>query len=500
MTNIVEGDVLLLHWFKWQGAIECQATGKIWHAKELVEISKTIATNLSKVGLSSGEVVAVVLGNTAAFPVMLMAVLMLDCNPLLLHPGSAPDEIRTLQKQLNFNWIVHDFLSGITRFAEAGYQELETYEFSTVIVKLLQYSKVRHQAQKLSEINGVILHLSSGTSRESKLCIRDQAVALAEAQNYIEAIPAYHKIRVRITTSLSHAFAYGFGLISALISDSTLVLAPQFNPKQILMSETAKTSDILAVVPAMLQSFLYLQQTYSKYKLPKIILAGGAKCDESFVNEFNASFYCELCSTYGTTETGAIASGFHHNKSYPGVGKILNQVEVKMKNIGLYYELGENIGEIWIKSPSKMQSYLFECSNKEEYLYTGDLGYFDQNQNLFLVARTREIINVHGMKINPARVETILLGYSGIIDCAVYSGRSPAGDEIMLAAISTKKPIEKEQLRSFCFERLNKQMVPQEFYFLDQIPKTPSGKCKKYQLPNYDGLMKQVDLENKDIR
>ena len=99
----------------------------------------------------------------------------------------------------------------------------------------------------------MILHATSGTYGHASFCVRDQQVAVAEADNFIAGIPPYRRARVRVATPLSHAYAYGFGLVGCLRTHSTLVLESHFNPKVLLAREREQPSDLAVLVPPMLR-------------------------------------------------------------------------------------------------------------------------------------------------------------------------------------------------------------------------------------------------------
>lgn len=476
---------MLSHWYQWQGAIDCETTKRVWTAKELLSFSKNVAASLDKQGIRQGDIIAFVLGNNVAFPVFLMACLMVKCHPLLLHVGTPLSEIENMPPDTGIKWIMHDFQEGLSRIEPTSFTRLNELSLGDISVGVKRLEQ--NETSRFIADEGVVLHPSSGTYGSPRVCIRNQQVAISEAVNYTETVTAYRNARVRITTPLNHAYAYGFGLMSALITNSTLVLAPSFNPKTLLRREKENPSDILTIVPPMASLLVYLKKANPKYKVPPIVFYAGTRCDKQVIEEFQEAFGSKLFTIYGTTETGAISTNYKEGNITAGVGKPFDRVRFKVTNSEKYSDLGDNIGEIRIGSSSMMQGYFEEEETEIDNHLTGDIGYLDNEQNIHLVGRIRDIINVGGTKIDPSKVENCLFSHPAIKDCAVYPGKSQAGEEIVQAAIELKDPnTDTQTIKQFCYENLNAKMVPSRFFVVEKLPRTPSGKCLKIQLPEYN--------------
>jgi len=121
-----------------------------------------------------------------------------------------------------------------------------------------------------------------------------------------------------------------------------------------------------------------------------------------------------------------------------------------------------------------------------EYWNSGDIGFFDQLNNLHLIGRIKDIINVGGNKVDPKEVEEVLVKHPEIEDAVVYPGLVENGKEIVQAAIcATDKNLNSRELNKYCFRNLAEYKIPVKFHYVDIIPRTPSGKCLKIQLPDY---------------
>jgi long-chain acyl-CoA synthetase len=480
---------VLAHWRRWKGAIECAGTGRTWAARELREHGGRIVGELERAGLKECDRVAIVLANTVAFPVVLMSLLELGCNPLLVYAGAQEAELNHLVKEFGVPWVVHDFTEGVSLLSQKCYRKVASLSVGDLSVSLLAPSTHKGDSSFHLSATGVVLHPTSGTYGRAEYCIRNQDAAIAEGQNYVDTIGLYDKCRVVFTTPLSHAYAYGFGLISSILTDSTLVLDTAFNPKRILRREKEAPSDILAIVPPMAKALVRVGSLDPSRGIPKAVFYAGAPCADGLAREFEAAFDTTLFSIYGTTETGAITSSYRAGgERLPGTGTPLKTVAVEMRNCDGYADLGGGVGEIWVKSTSMMQGYVREVPGAEVggYWSTGDIGFMDGCGNVTIVGRTKDVINLGGMKVDPSEVEKVLLDHPSVEDAAVYAGLRRDGDEFVQAAVQVRgRGIDAAELKSYCARMLTAYKVPAVFHFVEGVPRSPSGKCLKVRCPGF---------------
>jgi long-chain acyl-CoA synthetase len=143
-------------------------------------------------------------------------------------------------------------------------------------------------------------------------------------------------------------------------------------------------------------------------------------------------------------------------------------------------------GEICVRGPGVMQGYW----NKPEetaralrngWLHTGDIGTLDEEGYVFIVDRVKDMINMSGLKIWPAEVEQFLYGHPAVKELAVYGIPHPEKGEIVKAAIVLKEgeSATAEEIDDYCRQHLAVYKVPAELEFLDELPKSATGKILK---------------------
>lgn len=430
--------------------------------------------------------------NHAGFLALLMALLKIGSNPLLLPSGTQLTEVEPLIDSLNVHWAASD-TSFCSQVLAGRWLPVSLGESAAVPTFLS--CRTNHEKRLASAYSGVVLHPTSGTSGRPLICIRDQTVAVAEGANYVGAVDIIAGVRIAITTPLSHAFAYGFGMVVALITDSTLVLDATFNPKQLLRRMASNPCDLLTIVPPMLRPLTHLAQTFPRAALPNVVFYAGSRCEDAAIPPFETAFGAALFAIYGSTETGAISTNFNTAERRPGVGRVLPNVAVKVRSHDSFAPLasdhGAAVGEILVRSTSMMQGY-WGAPQAGTWFPPGDVGFVDSAENIHLVGRTREIINVGGLKLDPSDVETVLRRHTAVIDAAAYPGLDAYGNEIVVSAVhaTTSNGVAlAEELRNHCSDSLLPWKVPVTIHIVNEIPRTPSGKCMKHKLPGCSETM-----------
>lgn len=144
-------------------------------------------------------------------------------------------------------------------------------------------------------------------------------------------------------------------------------------------------------------------------------------------------------------------------------------------------------GESAIRGPSVISGHL---NNPEAnatafsggWFRTGDLGAMDAGGYIRLQARLKELINRGGEKVSPYEVEDVLRSHPAVADAACFAVPDAKYGEVVGAAIVTRDAVAKDDLRSYCSERLAAFKVPRAMEFRDTLPKTATGKVLRYRL------------------
>jgi long-chain acyl-CoA synthetase len=190
---------------------------------------------------------------------------------------------------------------------------------------------------------------------------------------------------------------------------------------------------------------------------------------------------------YGLTESGIIGATFPVKGKWKqgSVGVPTPDVIIRIMDIetGITELKQGEIGEITIKAPQLMQGYWRRPEETAEtlrngWLYTGDIGYMDEDGYVFITSRKKDLIKCGGFQVWPREIEEVLMMHPAIEEVCVGGIPDPRQVEAVKAWVVIKagKEATPEELQKFCREKLTGYKIPRFFEFRKELPKTMVGK------------------------
>jgi fatty-acyl-CoA synthase len=233
----------------------------------------------------------------------------------------------------------------------------------------------------------------------------------------------------------------------------------------------------------------------------KTIYTGGDPLMPWALEQLKSKFpHLGVVQVYGLTEGQPIAAALDPEDAFTKghtVGKPLPLTEIQIiDDNGIPLGVSE-IGEIAIKSPAVSEGYWRKPDETMKtfvngWCKTGDLGMFDQDGYLSIAGRKKDMIRSGGENIYAAEIEDVLYRHEDIKEVSVIGIPDPKYIEAVCAVIVKKEGsnLTEEDVIEFCKKYLASYKKPKEVRFVDQIPRTPSGKVQKYILRNqYSGAL-----------
>jgi long-chain acyl-CoA synthetase len=207
------------------------------------------------------------------------------------------------------------------------------------------------------------------------------------------------------------------------------------------------------------------------------------------LRSFQERFGIRILEGFGMTETGCIASinPYYGDRKVGSIGLPIRGQEMKIVD----QETGEQqgpggYGEIIMRGPNIMMGYLHNPeataeSLKDGWLYSGDIGYVDEDGYFFIVDRTKDMIIRGGENIYPREIEETIYEHQAVLECAVIGVPDEVRGEEILAVVVVKEgqTLDTDELTQFVAERLAKYKLPKQIVLRDELPKTPTGKISK---------------------
>jgi acyl-coenzyme A synthetase/AMP-(fatty) acid ligase len=355
---------------------------------------------------------------------------------------------------------------------------------------------------------------TSGSTGKQKGVVITSINEILSAHDVIMHLPMNcTDITMNMTPWFHRGGLHAGGLTPTLYSGGTVVIMPHFDAKLCLKYVEKYKLTYLIGVPTVIE-YLARMQKREGYDLSSLngIIAMGSPLNRADCIRYQKLLTPNIFNGYGTTETfwntflrpfdlpdKAGTAGISCVDDDVRVVKIYQGRRAEPDDLALNDDL--EIGEIIVKSPAK-SAYSYSTDEEEKrsqfykgYLYTNDVGTWDENHYITLVRRKDEMINSSGENINPEQVESVIKEMNGVRDCAVTSVLNKVRGEMVVAYIvRSRASLEAKQIDNFCIDniRLANYKRPRYYRFVQQLPETLNRKVNRLTLKQ----MAKDDLEN----
>lgn len=295
---------------------------------------------------------------------------------------------------------------------------------------------------------------------------------------------------------ISHVYGLTSVMLGTLHAGACLQLAPRFAPEAMRAALRDDGLTIVQGVPAMYARLLALPGSAGS-RLPsrlRFAYAGGAPLDPQLKHRVEALLGVPLHNGYGLTEAAPTVSQTRLDapRTDTSVGMAIPGVETRLLD-HLGHDLAdgdEGPGALWVRGPNLMRGYYREQALTDAalrpggWLDTGDMARRAPDGALFIVGRSKEVVNRGGFNVYPLEVETALNGHPGVTQSAVVGRAVADGDEEVVAFVQPvpgRAPAV-DELRAWAAQRLAPYKRPARIVMLDALPAAPSGKVLKHVL------------------
>ncbi|CAJ0585663.1 unnamed protein product, partial [Mesorhabditis spiculigera] len=289
---------------------------------------------------------------------------------------------------------------------------------------------------------------------------------------------------------------FGFAVVlSSLYLRSVGVIHSHFDPDVFCKAIQDFRIRGIALVPPILV-FLGKHPIPAKYDLSslEIIMSGAAPAGRDICEEVQRRFPSlkYIVQGYGMTEL-SLASHFpdlHQKQKFGATGRLIanNQMKIVDPVTKKICAVGER-GELVIKGPTVMKGYLGRDEATREsivdgWLHTGDIGYVDEDGDLFVVDRLKELIKVKGLQVPPAELEDLLLSHPKIRDAAVIGIPDARAGELPRAyVVRADDSLTEQMVADFVKEKVSAyKQLKGGVEFIDEVPKSAAGKILRRTL------------------
>lgn len=340
---------------------------------------------------------------------------------------------------------------------------------------------------------------TSGTTGHPKgACLSHRSILLNVAMT---ALMHQRSEKDTVVTALPCPHVYGNVVMSGAIQNGmTLVLHPAFEEKTILQSIQEHSATLFEGVPTMYM-FLLNHPDIDQYDLSSLrcCTVGGQTMPVPKMEAVEERFGCPLIELWGMTEIGGLGTTFASNGpvKHGSIGVALPYTEARIadtEDASKTLAAGE-VGELMIKGGIVMQGYYGngqatkDTIEADGWLHTGDVASMDEDGCVFIVDRKKDMILTAGFNVYPAEIERVVAGHPDVALVAVGSIPDEDKGELAKAYIvpTTGASPNADDIIVYCREHLAAYKVPRAVQFVEDLPKTSTGKVMRRELKTLDG-------------
>jgi len=504
---------------------------------DLERLSDAFAAALRELGVVAGDRVALILPNCpqfliAEFGAWKVGALVAPLNPIyteqelatLLASSGAKvvvvltryyERLKSFQARTAVTTVIatniKEYLKPLTRLLFTAFKEkeegdrVELRDGDIAFPDLLERDDVPPATTSVAPDDDATILPSGGTTGIPKGVVgshRNMVMAGLQLHAWLHGALQEGRDILMVPLPLFHVYGLiGVQSLSIVARMPMLLVANPRDIKAMLHTIANEQPSFFCTVPALLNAMLnHASVTSGKadFTSLKICFSGGAPLMGETIRRYQALTGGRLIEGYSLTEAqmAAIANPVRGANKVGSIGMPLPDVDVLVvepEEGATEMPQGE-VGEIILRAPQRMRGYWAnEAETKlvmrpgpdgETWLYTGDLGYLDEDGYIFLVDRKKDLIKVSGYQVWPREIEEVLSTHPSVSEVGVAAVPDPTKGEVPKAWVvaragTTPSP---DELKSYCRERLAPYKVPAQVVVVAELPKSGAGKVLRRKL------------------
>ncbi|KOX15826.1 AMP-dependent synthetase [Saccharothrix sp. NRRL B-16348] len=461
---------------------------------EMASQVRRAAHGLRDRGFRKGDVVGILAPNVPEYPIAFHAAALAGGTVVALNPLDTSDDLVARLEEAGARFLVtvpHEMPKVSAFLDRTDIEEvivLGEAAGATPFSALVAHDEIVETALDPSEDVVTLLH-SSGSTGLPKGVLLTHRNMIAKALLTSMVAPSGRGEKALAMPPFHHAFGLSMMMNASLHQGTTLVTMERFDPEGFLRAIEEHRITRLYIVPT-IAVLLAKSPLVDRFDLSSLrsIVSGGASLDPQIARLVRERIGCEIGQGYGMTE--AMCSFMQTPETVSAsVGQTAPGVECKIVDVDTGEELGRNRnGEILVRGPHVMKGYLNapeatrQALEPDGFLHTGDLGYVDDNGELFIVDRIKELIKYKGQQVSPVELEAVLMRHPKIVDAAVIGVPDEESSEIPKGFIVTDQLVTAQEIMDWVAERVAPYKKIRQIEFIDKIPRTPVGKIERRTL------------------
>jgi long-chain acyl-CoA synthetase len=359
---------------------------------------------------------------------------------------------------------------------------------------LKDFSKKNKINDKISEAEVAILLHTSGTTSSPKRVMLTHKNLITNIRSNIESLKLTENDKTLIALPMLFSYCNTAQFLTHLyIGASIVIMEDLFMPNIFFkLVQDERVTNFTGVPPMMLMLLNYGNKHKYDISSLKYICVGGGKMPVEKLKELIRTFpTVGIVHTYGQTEASPRITALLPEDSLRkvgSVGKPIPNVKVKIVFDKERDEILGEFGEIIVQGDNVMKGYYKRPDEtakviKDGWLLTGDLGRLDEEGFIYLIGRKKNMIVSGGINIYPEEIEELIMCHPAVNEVCVIREEHELLGEVPIAKIVLKEDakISEGELKNYCMDNLANYKVPSKVEFVDELPKTATGKILKIE-------------------
>jgi long-chain acyl-CoA synthetase len=468
---------------------------------ELRERVAAVRGGLAALGVTVGDRVILLCGNSTTFVETYLATIGLGAVAVPLNPTSPAPEIEREVATVGAKVVVIEPLAAsawraVDRQAVPSVQHVIAAEDAGEGADVAFETLLQAAPVPVTEVDGddlAVMIFTSGTAGSPRAAMLSHGNLLANLdQGRHTGDPIGPDDVIYGVLPLFHIFGLNVVLGLSLARGATVLLVQRFDPSTALDTIRDRKVTVIPGAPPMWLAFSHFDDAPAdSFATVRLALTGAAKMPEEATRRLQQRFGLQLAEGYGLTEASPVVCSSAGLPLHVGsVGKVLPGMSVRLVDDHGDDAVAGDSGEIWVKGPNVFKGYYNDpeatarALTPDGWLRTGDIAVTDDEGYLYLVDRAKDLIIVSGFNVYPAEVEEVLAEHPSVAEVGVIGVPHPHSGEAVKAFVVTHPgaTVGEDTLIDWCLDHLARYKCPAKILFVDQLPRNVSGKLLRREL------------------
>ncbi len=478
--------------------------------RELDDAVDGLARALSGRGLVAGQRVAIVMANRVDLPIAYFGVLRGGMIAVPMNPRSTTAEIgRMISDSVSRVVLCDEAGVGQVRDAITAFPDgerrpavvvdgVDTLDGETAFGAFLAEASGTAPAAPVDPEAAAVILYTSGTSGRPRGATLSHRALLANIEQVasLEHLPVGPDDVVLGLLPLFHVYGLNAVLGQAVRQGAPVVMVDGFDPSGLLALIRSEGVTNLPLAPPVVAAWAGRPDLREQLSGVRTILSGAANLDPDLAEAFAESSGHWIEQGYGLTEASpvvAVTLASQRDLSTPpkpgSVGHPLPGVEIKVAEGDGTPAAAGDPAQIWVRGPNLFSGYWPDRADgpdAEGWYATGDIGLIDDDGDLTIVDRLKELVIVSGFNVYPTEVEDVISEVAGVVQVAVVGQPDEQTGETVVAFVDIAPDAEErvvlESVEAQCRTRLARFKQPTRLVPVSGLPRSATGKVEKGRL------------------